>query len=62
MEIYNFFTALSQNDGINLTLTLLFFNYSFNNYSNTRVFASVFRYFLYSSDNEGALDFNLHTN
>jgi carbonic anhydrase len=61
LEIHHFFTALSNEDGTNITLTSQFVNYSTSTYSNTNVYAAVLGYLYYPSDDANALDFNIHT-
>jgi carbonic anhydrase len=61
LEMHNFFTAMTDADGTNVTLTEQFVNYNTANYSSTNVFAAVLGYFFYPSDAPNAIDLNVRT-
>ena len=59
--MHNFFVAMTNQDGTNITLTQQFANFNTAAYSNTNVFAAVLGYLFYPSDDANALDLNVHT-
>jgi hypothetical protein len=56
--MHNYFSAMSTEDGSNITLTQTFATFNTSSYTNTSVFAAVLSYFLYPSDSPKAIDFN----
>lgn len=61
LEMHNFFVAMSNEDGTNLTLTSQFANFNTSNYTNQSVFAAVLSYHFYPSDAANAIDLNVRT-
>jgi hypothetical protein len=61
LEMHNFFVALSNTDGTNLTLTQTFASFNTSTYSNATVYAAVLGYLFYPSDSANAIDLNIHT-
>jgi carbonic anhydrase len=59
--MHNFFVAMSNSDGTNITLTQQFVNFSTQSYSNASVYAAVLGYLFYPSDASNAIDLNVKT-
>ena len=59
--MHNYFVAMNDTDGANITLTQQFVNYSTLNYTNTGVYAAVLSYHFYPSDASNAIDLNVRT-
>lgn len=59
--MHNFFVAMSNTDGTNLTLTQSFATFNTSTYNNASVYAAVLGYLFYPSDSPNAIDLNIHT-